>query len=195
MIKRSSCGCGCSDGCCEGAQTVETGRRVVIDFLYLDLSTCVRCQGADSNLDEAVAEVSRLLRATGVEVVLNKVNVNTEALAIQHRFISSPTIRVNGRDIQLEVKENSCECCSDISGTDVDCRTWTHHGIDYDVPPKAMIIEGILTAVYGVNTAPAPEGDYTLPENLRRFYAGVKQKELEQPDTACCSQEADCAWS
>lgn len=187
MVSRNSRGCSCGEGCCGETPATANGKRVVIDFLYLDLSTCTRCQGADNNLDEAVAEVSRLLQATGAEVILNKINVNTEALAIEHRFVSSPTIRVNGRDIQLEVKESSCGCCSDISGTEVDCRTWTHSGVDYDVPPKAMIIEGILSAVYGVNAEPTLDEAYTLPENLRRFYAGVQQQAPKQTESACCS--------
>jgi len=72
----------------------------VIDFLYLDLSVCTRCQGTDQSLEDALAEVSGLLGAAGAEVIVNKINVTSEELAIQHRFVSSPTIRVNGRDIQ-----------------------------------------------------------------------------------------------
>jgi len=109
---------------------------LVIDFLYLDLSVCTRCQGTDTSLDEALAEVSRVLEATGTEVIVNKINVNTEELAIKHRFLSSPTIRVNGHDIQMEVKESLCESCGDLCGDEVDCRVWVYQGKEYTVPPK-----------------------------------------------------------
>ncbi len=40
--------------------------------------------GADANLDAALAEVARVLELTGVEVIVNKINVNSEQLAIAH---------------------------------------------------------------------------------------------------------------
>ncbi|WP_459927184.1 DUF2703 domain-containing protein [Desulfosporosinus burensis] len=35
-----------------------------MDFLFLDVSVCTRCQGADTSLDEALSEVSKVLEAT-----------------------------------------------------------------------------------------------------------------------------------
>jgi len=147
---------------------------VEIDFLYLDLSTCTRCQGTDRSLEEALDEVSQVLKATGTEVVVNKINITSEELAIKHRFVSSPTIRVNGRDIQMEVKESLCESCGDLCGEDVDCRVWVYEGEEYTVPPKAMIIEAILNAVFGRQDSGPAEQPYVLPENLKRFYAAKR---------------------
>ena len=173
----SSC-CSCEPGCCDAPKDTEMEkRRIVIDFLYLDLSVCTRCQGTDSNLDEALAEISKVLEATGVEVVVNKINVTTEELAIQHRFVSSPTIRVNGNDIQMEVKESLCESCGDLCGDEVDCRIWVYQGKDYTVPPKAMIIEAILKEIYGGSKGfSSIMQDYVMPENLRHFYASMRVK-------------------
>ena len=53
-------------------------RRLDIDFMYLDLSVCERCQDTESTLDEAIGEVARVLETTGVEVVLNKIHVTSE---------------------------------------------------------------------------------------------------------------------
>ncbi len=95
----------CTDtsDCCKPVQEDKSERRKIeIDFLYLDLSVCTRCQGTDNSLDEAIAEVSQILKATDVDVVVNKINVTTEEQAEALQFESSPTIRVNGRDIQLE---------------------------------------------------------------------------------------------
>jgi len=151
---------------------------ITIDFLFLDLSVCTRCQGADTSLDQALAEVAGVLAATGIEVLVNKINVNTAALAEEYQFVSSPTIRIDGRDIQLEVKESLCESCGDLCGDQVDCRVWVYHGQEYTVPPKGMIIEAILKAVYGgqppLESAAVP---YVMPNNLRHFYTVMAQKE------------------
>jgi len=72
-----------------------------------------------------------VLEATGTEVVLNKINVNTEELAVAYKFKSSPTIRVNGHDIQIEVRESLCESCGDLCGDEVYCRVWVYQGNEW----------------------------------------------------------------
>jgi hypothetical protein len=183
MVNKSSnagC-CSCNTVCCSGSEKKDdptNKKRIIIDFLYLDLNVCTRCQGADTNLDDALAEVAQVLESTGVEVVVNKINVNSEKLALAHKFVSSPTIRVNGRDIQLEVRESLCESCGDLCGEDVDCRVWVYQGKEYTVPPKTMIIEAILREVYGggidTKSQPGAEKPYVIPENLKRFYASMQ---------------------
>ncbi|MGE5579934.1 MAG: DUF2703 domain-containing protein [Bacillota bacterium] len=181
--------CSCGPSCCASPSESQVTRKgVVIDFLYLDLSVCTRCQGTDDSLDEALSEIERVLKATGKEVVVNRINVTTEELAVKHRFVSSPTIRVNGRDIQMEVKETLCESCGDLCGDEVNCRVWVYQGEEYDVPPKAMIIEAVLREVYGGQDDRRPaQQDYVLPENLRRFYAAkAKQSNPGKPRKTCC---------
>jgi hypothetical protein len=143
--------------------------------LFLDLDVCKRCQGADSSLDDALTDVSKVLEAAGVEIVLNKINVISEELAIQHKFVSSPTIRVNGRDIQMDFRESTCESCGNLCGEDVDCRVWYYQGKEYTAPPKAMIIEAILKEVYGSGLGDKQiEAEYSLPDNLHKFYSALK---------------------
>jgi len=176
-MKNGGC-CSGSTGCCGNAEEIKPGRnQLIIDFLYLDLSVCTRCQGAESSLDEALIEVSKVLEATGTDVKVNKINVNTKQLATIHKFLSSPTIRVNGHDIQMEFKESLCESCGDLCGDTVDCRIWIYQGKEYIEPPKAMIIEGILKAVYGgVLNANISEKEYIMPENLEHFYKVMGKK-------------------
>lgn len=169
-------------GCCPGVDCGKTElppRRLTIDFLYLDLEVCTRCQGTDSALDDALKEVAAVLEATGVAVVVNKVNVNSEDLAFRYRFLSSPTIRINGRDIQLAGMESRCDDCGDLCGETVDCRVWTYQGREYTEPPKAMILEAILREVYGPENGnePAATMGYTLPDNLKRFYEAMRVSE------------------
>ena len=77
---------------------------VRIDFLFLDLTACTRCRGTDSSLGAALTAVADVLQAAGVQVEVNKVHVATEDLAREWRFVSSPTIRVNGA-----TSHSSCE--------------------------------------------------------------------------------------
>lgn len=172
-----SCGSGCSCGSdCDGQLVYTTERQIIIDFLYLDLNVCSRCQGTDTVLDDALTEIAQLLKAIGAEVVVNKINVLTEDLAVKYRFVSSPTIRVNGRDIQIEVKESLCESCGDLCGDEVDCRVWVYQGQEYTVPPKAMLIDAILNEVYGPEHDQEEEPQYVMPENLKRFYAAMARQ-------------------
>lgn len=155
----------------------EKSNKVIIDFLYLDLDTCNRCQGTDQGLTEAINDVAKVLELTGVEVVVNKIHIDSTKKAIQYRFKSSPTIRVNGRDIQDKVKESLCKSCKDLCGEEVDCRVWVYKGKEYNVPPKAMIVDAILREVYGNATTSLEKEDdkeaYRLPENLSRFFKSV----------------------
>ena len=180
-MNKSNCGgCCCGSGCCSGAGQINK-RRVVIDFLYLDLSVCEWCQGTDKNLEEALSGISNVLGLADIEVVLNKINVTSEELAIKHKFISSPTIRVDGRDIQMEVRESRCESCGDLCGDDIECRVWLYKGQEYAIPPKALIMEGLLKGIFGHEDGADGDEEYVLPENLKKFYAAMKAKK-----PSCC---------
>lgn len=88
-----------------------TNQRIAIDFLYLDLDVCARCIGTNVNLEAALLEVSQILVATGVDLSVTKTLVESEEQAWEVGFFSSPTIRLNGKDIALEFRESRCESC------------------------------------------------------------------------------------
>jgi len=160
--------CCTGSGCCTPAPAQ---KKITVDFLYLDLSVCERCRGTDSNLDDALFDVSAVLSSAGFDVVVNKVNINSAALAEKYTFLSSPTIRINGHDIEVDVTESNCTDCGDLCGDSIDCRVFTYEGTNYDSPPKGMIVNAILREVYGSKPESSkPEGPYVLPENLRIFF-------------------------
>ncbi len=163
-----SCGsCGCDDS---------PYKKVSVEYLYLDLQTCDRCIGTDAVLDEVMTSLTPAMKLAGYEVAYEKIEMKTEEIAQRYQFLSSPTIRVNGQDICASVKENSCGCCGEISGTDVDCRVFEYNGETYEVPPKQMLAEAILRAVFGQAEEAGPCCGYDLPDNLKDFYAGKKNK-------------------
>lgn len=165
--------CCSNNGCCCTPQSNK--RKITIDFLYLDLSVCTRCQGTDQVLEEAIMEVAHVLKAADIEVVVNKININNREIAIAYRFESSPTIRIDGCDIDMDVKESLCESCGDLCGSDVDCRIWTYQGREYTVPPKAMVVNAILSAVYG-GKKEFEQKEYVLPQNLAQFFDEMEKK-------------------
>lgn len=172
----SGCSCGCD---------ADDRKKIVVEYLYLDLDTCDRCIGTDNVLDDVMLTLTPALEMAGFVVDYRKIEMKTPEIATQYRFLSSPTIRVNGSDICLSVAENSCGCCSEISGTDVSCRVFEYNGKSYEVPPKEMIAESVLKEVFGKSEAGCSCGEYTLPENLKEFYEGKQRKNG-------CSCGGDC---
>lgn len=147
-------------------------KKIAVEYLYLDLHACDRCIGTDSVLDEVMIILTPALKLAGYDVEYSKTEIETKELALKYQFLSSPTIRVNGKDICQSVAENSCGCCSEISGTDVDCRVFEYKGENYEIPPKEMLAEAILHTVFGMSGGGCTCGDYKLPENLRTFFNG-----------------------
>ena len=154
-------------------------RHLDIDFLYLDLSVCNRCKDTESTLQEALEDVARVLETTGVEVTLNKIHVTSEEQAVALRFLVSPTIRVNGRDIQMDFRESLCESCGSLCECEggVTCREWEYQGQWYTAPPKGLVIEAILKEVYGSAGGSRDEFQKVeeAPDNLKRFFSGLSK--------------------
>ncbi|HHU62738.1 MAG TPA: DUF2703 domain-containing protein [Clostridiales bacterium] len=162
-------------------------KQLTIDFLYLDLNTCQRCIATASILDEAVKEMEGVLHTLGYKIIVNKINIVSRQMAEKYRFVSSPTIRINGRDICTEVKENACGDCGDLCGSDVDCRVFVYEGREYEQPPKAMIIDGILKAIYSpqsLSEMPTAQAQ-GLPKNLETFFEGRQGN--------CCEDMCSCS--
>ncbi|WP_211802583.1 DUF2703 domain-containing protein [Proteiniclasticum sediminis] len=149
-------------------------REIQIDFLYLDLKTCTRCQGTETNLDQAIREAAPVLRSAGYTIHVRSICISTPELAKEHRFLSSPTLRLNGHEIDLMVTETPCKDCGDLCGETVDCRTWNYQGIEHALPPKEMIINALLKEIYGMQDQERTiSNNYALPENLKIFFEGL----------------------
>ncbi len=176
--EESACCCGCGGS---------LGKKAIIEYLYLDLQTCDRCIGTDKALDTVMMTLTPALRLAGYAVTYNKVEIKSEALAREYQFLSSPTIRVNGRDVCVSVQENDCGCCSDISGTDVACRVFEYNGETYEVAPEEMLAQAILQTVFGgVQDGCCCESPYELPANLKAFFEGKTKKAACACTGGCC---------
>jgi len=143
-----------------------------VEYLYLDLQRCDRCQSSVQRLEKALELLRPVLRELGYSYKLNKIHMSSKNLALKYRFQSSPTIRIDNIDLFETITENSCGCCSEISGHATDCRTFEEDGQMVNAPSVKLLIEKILLHIISQpkesNLKP-----YALPENLEQFY---KQK-------------------
>lgn len=155
---------------------VKQCKKILIEYLYLDLKTCQRCMGTDKVLDSVLLTLKPVLEVAGFSVEYRKIEIESADMAIQYQFLSSPTIRVNSEDIFQSVVENDCGCCSEISGTKVKCRVFEYEGRNYEVPTRQMLVNAILRSIYGEHTNCSNE--YHLPENLKEFFEGKQHKKL-----------------
>jgi hypothetical protein len=173
--------------------TEAVSRKLTIELLALDLKTCGRCTGTDANLDSAIDTVAGVLREADVDVEVRRTVVASAEQAEQLRFESSPTIRINGRDIALELRESNCGDCGDICGCEgqVDCRVWVWQGKEYTEAPKALIVDAVLRAyVQAWEPLPKPQ-KFRLPDNLRKFFEASSAK-AAKADNDCCDRTTCC---
>ncbi len=170
--------------CCESAPHDEkpspgvVRRPLEVEFLFLDRTVCERCKGTEAEIQAAVEEAQRILGPTGIDVSLKMTHVRSEAEARALAFVSSPTIRIMGRDAAVEVKETPCTGCGELGGGEILCRAWTWQGREYSVPPKALLLDAILRDAYvhpsAAKVTPVPLA--ALPVNLKTFFAGVRAR-------------------
>jgi hypothetical protein len=180
-----------------------SNRVIELEFLYLDLNTCTRCVGTNENLEAAIQSVADVLAFTKTELSINKILIETEEQARAHQFVTSPTIRVNGRDIALEFRESQCDSCTDLCGCEegTNCREWLYEGAVYTEAPVGMIVEAILSEIF--RDAPAATATSTtdaasalsagvsptdsVPDNLKNFFAAKTAPETAV-NASCCSE-------
>lgn len=130
---------------------MEDAKQLTVDFQYLDLSVCERCMNTDKVLDEALSDMRGMLPS---KVTVNKFQVSKNEVDESFR---SPTIRINGKDIEEilhkefkikeDQKDNECKPCSDICGENTRCRVYEYRGKEYASLPKEMIQEAIATTL------------------------------------------------
>jgi len=169
-------------------------RTLEVELLAIDLSTCTRCTGTLANLEAAIEAVRQVAAPTGTAIRLRKILVGSEAEARQHRFVTSPTVRVAGRDIAFDTLESRCDTCTDLCGCQegTSCRIWRYQGQEFTEAPVGLVVEALLREIAGAPAAAAPTdaAGFEVPENLRRFFAGKAERE---PAAATCCPPAELA--
>ncbi len=135
---------------------------LLIDFLYVDISECDRCQSSDETLDKALRELKEDIHGKGISTIaVNKTKITNDEQAEKYGLARSPTLRIDGKDIEeifhedYQVKDNYCPSCEDVTGPECDevtgggneCRVFEYEGETYEAVPKNMIKDAVRTVV------------------------------------------------
>ncbi|OGI12500.1 hypothetical protein A3K64_03285 [Candidatus Micrarchaeota archaeon RBG_16_36_9] len=114
-----------------------------IEFLYYDKSTCRRCISTDRSVKLTLRELKKVIKNAKV-----KVDFKEKKLPKSKTHLS-PSILINGKDVEKMVSKNSklksnvCSDCCQLTGHSVNCRTFSYRGRSCDYMPKRMIMEAV----------------------------------------------------
>ncbi len=147
-----------------------TPTEVVLDVLYLDERSCDPCRAATASADEVAAALAEPLHAVGHTLTVRKIHVTDPKQARALGFVSAPTIRIDGVDIELGVEEQPSASCSALAGQPADCRTYTWQGEHHASPPAEMIVHRVLEHLAGGLLALPPAADVDT-SSVDRFLA------------------------
>ena len=176
---------------------ISTPHAIDIELVALDLNRCTRCVGTLDHIEKAIDIIRPVLEVMEVQVNVRKIVIESEEQARQYQFATSPTIRINGKDIAFEKLESECESCTDLCGCDegTSCRVWRYRGEEYTEAPVRLVVESILREIFDssrefIGETPVYSG---VRENLRRFFRS--KSDTRPAAKSCCSpaeQETCC---
>jgi len=153
-------------------------KSIEVELLVIDLETCARCVPTGDQLRKAIEVVRPAADAMNVAVNYLETIVQTPEEARELALLSSPTIRVNGHDIQQDIRESECESCGDLTENNVkvDCREWHYRGEVYSAAPLPLLVESLMNAITRIDDMPfaTPEPLQALPANLATYFDNRK---------------------
>ena len=115
--------------------------------------TCDRCGTTEKSAEDGVKKLRRSLKALGIEVVLEKVAVNSAEFSKDP--LESNRIGISGKPIEEWLGATIGKSrCSGPCG-DAECRTITVDGRTYNAIPSELIVKaGLLAGAQAVNSQP-----------------------------------------
>lgn len=158
-------------------------RTLQVELLAIDLCSCKRCVPTGEQLKKALEILAPVAEVLEIDLEYREIVVGNPEEAKAHGLVTSPTIRLDGRDIAQDIRESECESCGDLTenNTRVDCREWVYRGQAYPAAPLPLLVEAIMGAMLDrdvPSVAPGPVDELT--ENLLRFFDNKK-------GGCCCS--------
>ena len=142
-------------------------RTVDVEFLVLDRETCQRCRTSGAALEDALAFLEEGFAAMDVAVSVQKIHVQTATQARRLGLEVSPTIRIDGQDIQPDFIASPCESAGEEclvpdgsnGPTPIDCREWRYRGDTHVTAPPGLLVEALVRAAVGASpVVPANPG-------------------------------------
>lgn len=111
-------------------------------FYILNCSYCLKTERL----------IKESLKELKVDADLEKVLIDNDKKAKKFKFVGSPTVRINQKDIQTLIRKERCLPCEEISKkrtkfikkeVKCGCRIYFYKGKKYPFPPKEMIKDAI----------------------------------------------------
>ncbi|MCX6798844.1 MAG: DUF2703 domain-containing protein [Candidatus Diapherotrites archaeon] len=99
------------------------------------------------------------LKELGAKADVEEILIDSGEKAEKYKFAGSPTIRIDGKDIQEQISKARCLPCEELSEQSkgatefvkqeckCGCRTYSYKGKQYPYPPKEMIKEAIKYSI------------------------------------------------
>ena len=174
---------------------------VLVELFVLDQERCGPCRSAIGELRLAATLLEDGLAGSAIRVASRVVQLTDADEARRLGVVSSPTVRVDGADIVLEVDEEECATCSAIARTPVSCRTYEWEGARHDHPPAALVVDAVRRHLAGISTRPSAAAPVPISEtSVERFLAGVSAtpipyEELREVVTGRVSTAEDATYA
>lgn len=117
-----------------------------IQLLYI--LNCPWCLKTKKLMRQALEELK-------VKAEIEEILIDSEKKAKEYKFLGSPTVRINGKDIEQEVNKGQCLSCEELAEqlkntTDFvkqeckcGCRIYYYQDKQYPYPPEQMLKEAI----------------------------------------------------
>jgi len=83
----------------------------------------------------ALSLLTQVLEEEGVEATVETIHVESEEMAKRYRFLGSPSIRMNGNDMELEARR--------ATHFGMKCRIYDNNSVPGGIPAKSKIREAI----------------------------------------------------
>ena len=116
------------------------------------------------NHKPAVERINELLREEGVSAELLEVNVNDGMIAQKVGFLGSPSVRVNGLDVEPEART--------ARDYGMMCRTYSVAGRREGLPSRDVLRQAIREANSGINHSDSSQPSSNKSKNPVMFAAG-----------------------
>ena len=119
-----------------------------IEFLYYDKTACKRCASTDKSVKLTMKELKEVMKESKTKIEFKEKRLPKSKIHL------SPTILINGKDIEKILNKNSalksnlCSDCCQLAGRFVNCRTFTYKGKKYDYISKEMIKDAIKSFLF-----------------------------------------------
>lgn len=129
-------------------------------------ANCKYCKQTTKNIIEAITQTREIISSGEFEgwknhgralrhevfepydffIKKSKKKIEFEKILVNDQAFNSPTVLVDGKDIQKAILKKQCDSCTKIFAAPTCCRTFVWKDKTYSYPPVEMIVEAIKNA-------------------------------------------------